>query len=249
MRPLKWLGRRRWGRRALGLLIALYIKLVWRTSRWRDAGPSRRAALGDGSLTAIVVFWHGRLLMMPPVARGLPVRMLISGHRDGRIIADTLGHFGLATVAGSTARGGSRALRAVLRLLAEGITVGFTPDGPRGPRMRASAGAAAAARLAGVPVLPVAYGHSRRRVLGSWDRFVLPLPFGRGVFVWGRPIDVPRDGGSAALEAARRSIEEELNRITREADRLCGVDPVEPAPPEAASAGPAPCDPAPPEAG
>ena len=33
--------------------------------------------------------------------------------------------------------------------------------------------------------VPVAFGIDRRRVLSSWDRFIVALPFGRGVFGWG----------------------------------------------------------------
>ena len=94
--------------------------------------------------------------------------------------------------------------------------------------MRASAGLINAARLAGVPILPCTYAVSLRRVLASWDRFVLAFPFGRGVFLWGEPIAVAPDGGEAALERARATLEARLNALTREADLLCGAVPVEP---------------------
>ena len=97
--------------------------------------------------------------------------MLISQHRDGQLIARTVRRFGIASIAGSTSHGGSAALRAILRALKAGQCIGVTPDGPRGPRMRATGGAVDIARLSGVPILPAAFATSRRRVLGSWDRF------------------------------------------------------------------------------
>ncbi|MEX2450013.1 MAG: hypothetical protein WD407_04080, partial [Rhodospirillales bacterium] len=104
-----------------------------------------------------------------------------------------------------------------------------TPDGPRGPRMRASDGIVTIARLAGAPIVPVSFGAARRRVLNTWDRFVLALPFSRGVIVWGDPIVIERDADDAKLDEARRAVEDALNAITAEADALCGCAPVEPA--------------------
>jgi lysophospholipid acyltransferase (LPLAT)-like uncharacterized protein len=100
--------------------------------------------------------------------------------------------------------------------------------------MRASEGVAAVARLSGAPVIACAYSARRRRLLSSWDRFVVALPFTKGVFVWGEPIHVGAEARGAALDAARLKIETELTRVTREADRLAGHDPdaILPADPE-----------------
>jgi len=218
-------------------LAALYIRFVHATSRWDMKGAEHAAALWDRDASFIVAFWHGRLLLMPYCwRRDKSIEMLISQHVDGQLIARTIGHFGFSSIAGSTSRGGPSALRAMLRGLKQGGYVGMTPDGPRGPRMRAGGGIADVARLAGVPILPVAFATSRRLVLGSWDRFILALPFSRGVFVWGEPIEVPRhDDGEDAREAARQRVEERLNAVTAEADRLVGQSAIEPAPREAVS--------------
>ena len=76
----------------------------------------------------------------------------------------------------------------------------------------------------------------RRRLLGTWDRFVVALPFNRGVFVIGAPIEL----ADMAPEAARLLIEERLNALTQYADRLIGVGPIEPAQPFLARAAAAP---------
>ena len=114
---------------------------------------------------------------------------------------------------------------AMLRALKEGCVIGLTPDGPRGPRMRASEGLAALARLSGVPVIPVACAFRRRRILSTWDRMILPLPFTRGVLIWGDPITVPTDARGPELEKARLTLETALTALTREADLRCGADP------------------------
>jgi hypothetical protein len=218
-------------RRALCWLAAHYVRFVHATSCWtvvRGDVPDR--LLKEGR-TFIVAFWHGRLLLMPYAwMRPVPFFMLISQHRDGQLIARTVAYFGIDTIAGSTTRGGAGALRALVKALHGGSCVGITPDGPRGPYMRASDGIVSVARLAGVPVLPATYAISRRRVLGTWDRFLVPLPFARGVIAWGEPIAVARDLDAAGIGAVRRRIEDALNAVTAEADRLCGQPAIDPAP-------------------
>ena len=67
----------------------------------------------------------------------------------------------------------------------------ITPDGPRGPAMSVSIGIVNAARLAQVPIVPITYATSRRWIFSSWDHFHVALPFGRGLFLWGTPIEIP----------------------------------------------------------
>jgi lysophospholipid acyltransferase (LPLAT)-like uncharacterized protein len=210
---------------------ALYIGLVHRTTRWTVDCPATSRAILGGRQPFIGCFWHGRLAMMlaarPP---GQPVHVLVSGHRDGLLIARGLARFGVATVEGSSRRGGAEALRRIAQLVRAGGAVAITPDGPRGPNMRAKAGAIKAAQLSGAPILAVTGAVSRRRLLGSWDRFCLALPFSRGVVLWSDPITVPREASDAELERLRHLLEERLNTLTAEADRRCGQAAVEPAP-------------------
>lgn len=226
-------------------IIAGYIRFVRATSRWQTLGAEHVENLWQTRQPAVIAFWHGRLLLLPTAWRGssMTMHMLISQHRDGELIARSTHSFGMGTVRGSSAnpkkagkeKGGQAALRALLHLLKAGHCVGFTPDGPRGPRMRAGPGVVATARLARVPILPIAYATRRRKLLRSWDRFHLALPFTSGVIIWGAPLDVHSDAGES-LEAAALRLEQALNAITDEADRLCGHAPVPPAPREGSNA-------------
>lgn len=216
-------------------LIAAYIRLVQASLRWQIVGAANRDRLFANKTAFIFAFWHGRLLMMPPAwPKGQPFRMLISRHRDGEIIARTVGHFGISTVRGSTSRegrsdkGGASALRELVRAVRQGESIGVTPDGPRGPRMRVSDGLVAIARATGVPLVPVTYAASGASTLGSWDRFQLPRPFGRGVFIWGEPFNIPRDAEAEEIERLRAEFERIMIAQSKEADKLMGRAPIEP---------------------
>lgn len=53
----------------------------------------------------------------------------------------------------------------------------------------------------------------------SWDRFVVPQPFTRAIFVYGDPIHVPRDITDDQAEEFRLRIEETLNRLGEQGER------------------------------
>src|SRR5713101_978496 len=78
---------------------------------------------------------------------------------------------------------------------------------------------------AGAPIVPIVFATSRRRVLATWDRFHLALPFGRGVFLWGEPIEIARELDPAGLERARLLVESRMNELAREADHRVGPCP------------------------
>ena len=210
-------------RRVLCYSIHLYIRFVYRTNRWSVEGAEHPRLLREAGRPFILAFWHGRLMMIPMAWQRLaPIHMLISAHRDGRIIADAVAHFGVQSVAGSTKRGGSTALRTMVKALAAGDCVGITPDGPAGPAMVASAGIVNVARLSRAPIVPVVFAASRRRTMRSWDRMQIALPFGRGVFIWGAPIEVEKDLDETGVERIRQLVERRMLELTAEAEARVG---------------------------
>jgi lysophospholipid acyltransferase (LPLAT)-like uncharacterized protein len=201
-------------------LAALLIRLLRVTMRIRCAGREELDALRGGGGRYIHAFWHGHLLLMPYAYPGGRMAILISEHRDGEYIARTMERFGHTSVRGSTTSGGSAALRRAVRMAREGFDLGFTPDGPRGPRHRAQMGVVMAARLSGLPVIPVAFAASPAKVMGSWDGFVVPYPFSRGVFVYGAPLQVPGGADEREMEEARVRVESALETCSSRADEL-----------------------------
>ena len=214
-------------------LLGLYLDAALRTTRWTIEGAEHLAPYSAGG-GVIVACWHERLALAPafrgPARRSHPgrgVAALASRHRDGQLIAGVLSRFGVRVVRGSTGsakpghvpadRGGAASLRALLHALAGGDAVVITPDGPRGPRRRAAPGTAQLAALSGAAVLPVSGQVRHRLTLASWDRMVIPLPFGRGALVCEPPINV----GRHEADARHAEIEAALSRAADRADLLC----------------------------
>ena len=113
----------------------------------------------------IIAFWHAQQLMMPLAYRGTGAHVLISRHGDGELIRRIIARFGLQAVRGSSTRGGVEALRELIRLGRSGVDLVITPDGPKGPRQVAKMGVVQLAKATGLPIVPLAFGCSKKNSL------------------------------------------------------------------------------------
>ena len=155
----------------------LVLRLLGATWRVRRIGSEAFDDMRAKQEPFIAAFWHGEIIPVTWVHRGSGIAPLISHHADGEVIARIVEGLGYRTVRGSTTRGGARALLEAAQLVNEGITVAFTPDGPRGPRHVFAPGALIVAQRTGRPVIVLAATASRAWHLKSWDRHLVPKPF------------------------------------------------------------------------
>ncbi len=195
-------------------LAKVVIKTLAFTIKIETIHEERVRPFWDKDERFIMAFWHGRLLMMPFCYHGKRIKLLISQHKDGDLLARAMKRFGYDSIRGSTTRGGAAAMREMIKALRES-DIAITPDGPKGPRYVVQDGVIALARLAGVPIIPVTFASSKKKVFGSWDSFNLPYPFSRGVFMWGEPIYVSKDDD---MEEKRKELEGKMREMTEFVD-------------------------------
>ncbi|HNM17174.1 MAG TPA: lysophospholipid acyltransferase family protein, partial [Nitrospira sp.] len=138
------------------------IRLLQRTMGWRTEGREHVSRIFAQGQQAILAFWHAQQLMMPLAIPGLKAHILISQHRDGELICRIVARFGLDAVRGSSTRGGAEAFRRLVRLGRSGGNLVLTPDGPKGPRQVAKVGVVQLARATGLPIVPMAFGCSKK---------------------------------------------------------------------------------------
>jgi len=215
-------------RRIVPALFAAYVVFLERTLRLEHLHRERLTAARDSAGAVVLAVWHSRFAIAPFTHRDAPLVALVSRHGDGRMLGEVFRRLGFELAFGSSTRGGAQGMREALRAARAGKSIGLAPDGPRGPRRRAKPGVVALARLTGYPVVPVTFSARPARLFDSWDRSMLPWPFARAVILYGEPIVVARDAAPEAQEQARQRIEEALDEITDEADRLVGREPETP---------------------
>ena len=202
--------RRRLVVRVVGWLV-FALGRTWRVRVYgRQALLSRRAH----DARVVVTLWHGQMLPVSWVQRQ-PTRAMISEHRDGEMMAHIVGMLGIASIRGSSSRGGARALLECAKVLRSGADVAITPDGPRGPRHSFAPGALVVAYRAQTSIVPVGVHVDRAWRLRSWDQFEIPKPFARVTVVYGTP---QRVEGADMRAAMARTVEFE-NAMTAVATR------------------------------
>ncbi len=213
---------------AVGWSFARYLDLVRRTNRFTIEPADAYARLGPMQ-PFIGAMWHGQHFMAPYLRRPEDrAASLVSRSSDGELNAIALHHLGIRAIRGSGARGrdqrlkgGSSALRAMLRALSDGENMFLTADIPKIAR-HCGTGIVLLGRMSGRPIVPVAVATSRRREFRSWDRASLGLPFGRGAMVVGEAVAVPPDADEGVLEEKRLAVERELDRVNERAFALVG---------------------------
>ena len=178
---------------------------------------------------AIFAFWHNRLMMIAYIYRRLfgmkDIVTLISSSKDGEYFVRALRLFRPFVVRGSSTRGGSPAMKSLVKNIKQGMDCIITPDGPLGPRYQVQPGIVALARLTGVPIIPVSYWSSRRVILNTWDRFLVTLPFGKTAYVFGEPIHCPSEASETEMERVAERVREGLFAASRRAMEDLGEAP------------------------
>jgi hypothetical protein len=159
-------------------------------------------ALRAARTPILFAFWHAQMLPLLAVHRDEGAAVLISGHRDGEIVARVALGLGFTALRGSSSRAAAGALRAMTRALREGRDVGVTPDGPRGPARHFAPGPLIAAHHSGAPIILIGVAMDRAWRLHSWDRFCIPQPFARVVVAYSEPYYPESTTARGAADAA-----------------------------------------------
>jgi len=212
-----------WHQRFGARLVFLLVRGVALTLRYRcddRSGFLSRPPAGQ----AIYAAWHNRLALcmqqyfgyVRKRNRTAGLAALVSASRDGAFLAAILEAFRVQPVRGSSSRRGGQALVELTGWAERGYDLAITPDGPRGPCYIVQDGAIVLAQVTGLPIIPASYSLGWKLRLKSWDRFLVPLPFGRCEMVFGKPIRVPSETTDAEREELRLRLERELRAISRD---------------------------------
>ena len=204
----------------LSRLVGGLIVLHRATLRVRRLRFDHYIGLKARGVPILFTLWHGRMFLSIQAHRREGIVTMASQSKDGEIIAGWLERNGYVVVRGSTTRGGSQALREMVRHVRSGRNAALTVDGPKGPARVVAPGVVQLARLTGAWILPITSSSSRPRFLRSWDRYLLPGPFSKNVVAYGEPFPVSDE---MTDEAAISRIASALDAVTAEADASAGI--------------------------
>jgi len=205
--------------RILGTLVWAVARLVGLTLRYRVEGIEHlREVEKEGG--SVLVTWHGRTFVPANYFAKRGWWAIISLSRDGEIQNRIFNLFGFRTVRGSTGRGGVRAALEAAKRVREGGNLALTPDGPRGPSHVFGEGSLFIAQRAGRPLIPVGISAYPRKLLPTWDSYLIPVPFARAGIVVGEPLTVPTELSPEETAALCERLGAEISRLEARAEEL-----------------------------
>jgi lysophospholipid acyltransferase (LPLAT)-like uncharacterized protein len=189
------------------------IKIIGRTISFENSGWENFERIATDKKVPIYAFWHERIFLSTYFFRNRNIIVITSQSFDGEYIARFIQRLGYGAVRGSSTRGGVGALAQMIRLMKQNLSMGFTLDGPKGPRHVAKTGAIMLAKKTGNPVMPFVIEAEEYWTLQSWDKLQIPKPFSRAKIFIGELVYVAPDADPEEIENKRRELQKNLDEL------------------------------------
>lgn len=204
----------------LSWLIYCVVRLLGMTWRIKVVGLEKALALPGGK---ILLGWHGRTATAAIKFRKRGYWAIISLSRDGEMQNRIFRRLGFQIIRGSTGRGGAKALAESIRVLKKGGVMALTPDGPRGPSGVIQPGILMMSQRSGAWLVPCGVSARPRKLIRSWDRYMIPLFFARCLMIFGEPVQIPREATEQEVDEIRLMLEADMHRLEADAERAMGL--------------------------
>ncbi len=199
--------------RLIDWALFLLISLIGKTIRFEIEGWENHEQIEADGKTKIMGFWHNRIFLATYYFRHRQIVVITSQSFDGEYIARFIQRFGYGAVRGSSTRGGVGALVQMIRLMKQKLPMGFSLDGPKGPRYKVKTGAILLAKKTGNPIMPFSVEAKNFWTIKSWDKLQIPKPFTRAKVLIHEPFYVSADADEAEIEIKRKELQNKLDEL------------------------------------
>ena len=205
----------------LSLLGRWIFQLLFFLNKVSVTGEENLLKLIKSGKPIMLCVWHGRLLFPSWYIRHYTTLHIISSrHADSEILAHILRKWGYGLIRGSTKKGGISVIREMTKIFSKGGMIAVTNDGPKGPARIAKSGSIGLAIKNNVKIITVTGSATKYWQMKSWDRFMLPKPFGKIQIVVSDPMEITEQLSTSDEEV--RFLSEFINYYQDKADRLTG---------------------------
>ena len=215
MRIIKRFSKTNFGQKFIGFLFYSITSLVCKSIKWTYLVENEKSNIFNNNQEYIFCCWHNRLFLGPHLLpRNRIINALQSSHSDGMITSLAFQYLGMKVILGSSKKGGMQAFRKMVKCLQSGESVAITPDGPKGPKEVVKEGIIKLAQITQKPIIPLVWSTNRYKVINSWDNFIIPFPFSKGVYSFGNPIYIEEKMNEEAIRKAKTNLQHEIQRLT-----------------------------------
>ncbi len=216
MRIIKRFSKTSIGQKSIGFLFYILTSLIFHSIRWKPLIEDEKSNITKSKEQYIFCCWHNRLFLGPHLLpKSKIINALQSSHSDGMITSVAFKYLGMKVILGSSMKGGMQAFRKMINSIKRGENIAITPDGPKGPKEEVKVGILKLSQITGVPIVPLVWTTNNYKVINSWDGFIIPFPFSKGVYSFGKPIYIKKKNNEIELEILRKQVEDEINHLTK----------------------------------
>ena len=216
MRIIKRFSKTSFGQKFIGFLFYSITNFIYRSIQWTYLIESEKSDIFNNQKGMIFCCWHNRLFLGPHILpRNRTISALQSSHSDGMVTSTVFEFLGMSVILGSSNKGGMQAFRKMVKCMQLGESIAITPDGPRGPKEKVKDGIIKLAQITNSPIIPLVWSTKKFKIINSWDNFIIPIPFSKGVYSFGKPIYLKKKMNKNEFEISRQKLEHEIKRLTK----------------------------------
>ena len=197
-------------------------QLLFKLNKIEVKGEENLINLINSGRPIMVCVWHGRLVFPSWYLRlkTTNVHAIASRHTDAEIMARVLRRWGYGLIRGSTRKGGKAVVQKMADVFKNAGIIAVTNDGPKGPPRIAKAGSTGLALKYNVQIVTITGSATKFWQMKSWDRLMLPKPFGTINLIVSPPLDISEKPDTTDEEV--KLLSDFMNQYQDEADRLTG---------------------------
>ena len=220
MKFIKKISKNKIGQKFLGYFVYFITKTTFKSVNWKCLDLNTKNDIFSKNNSFIFCTWHNRLYCGPYfLPKHLTINALQSLHSDGMMTDVLFRLIKMKIIYGSSKKKGISAFLKMVKCIQDGESIAITPDGPKGPKGIIKDGLIKLAQTTGTPIVPIIWYTKKYQLLNSWDNFIIPFPFSKGVYIFGKPIYVERKMSNKKYLNTKKFIQLKLDELTTKVEK------------------------------
>ena len=169
-------------------LVFLSLWFIKSTSNWNGVNEEIIEKELSKKKTLIVLIWHHQLMGSTFSWKFKPkLRPIATSHRDGQLSTLVQKKFGLDPLLRKK-DSPTFLIKNISKAVQNGDCIYITPDAPNGPPKKINTNIFKLCQKFDLNIAILSFHTNRYFRINSWDKLKIPLPFSKGIYLWGNEV-------------------------------------------------------------
>ena len=169
-------------------LVFLSLWIIKSTSNWNGVNEEIIEKELTKKKTLIVLIWHHQLMGSTFSWKFKPkLRPIATSHRDGQLSTLVQKKFGLDPLLRKKDNP-TFLIKNISKAVQNGDCIYITPDAPHGPPKKINTNIFKLCQKFDLNIAILSFHTNKYFRINSWDKLKIPLPFSKGIYLWGNNI-------------------------------------------------------------